>query len=37
MKDRVKQLATVTQQQYAVSGSDVKHAQHVVQRCPAGM
>jgi hypothetical protein len=37
MKDRVKRLATVTHQHSAVSGSDVKHAQHVVQRCPAGM
>jgi hypothetical protein len=37
MKDRVKRLATVTHQHSAVSGSDVNHAQHVVQRCPAGM
>jgi hypothetical protein len=32
MKDRVKRLATVTHQHSAVSGSAVKHAQHVVHR-----
>ena len=37
VKDRVKLLATVTHQHSAVSGSQIKHAQHVVQRCPAGM
>ena len=35
--DRVKRLATVAHRHSAVSGSHVKHAQHVVQYCPAGI
>ena len=37
VKDRVKMLAMVTNQHFAVSDSHTLLAQHVVERCPAEM
>jgi hypothetical protein len=37
VKDRVKLLAMVTNQHFAVSDSHALLAQHVVERCPAEM
>jgi predicted RNA binding protein YcfA (HicA-like mRNA interferase family) len=37
VKELVKRLATIAHQHSDVSGSHVKHVQHVVQRCPTGM